>query len=273
MNYVFDIRGKKFERKEYKKIVSLVPSLTETLFDLGLGNNVIGVTRYCISPPEAMKPPRVIVGGPKSPKIKLIKELHPDIVVANKEENQLKHVQEIESFAPVFVTYPTNIHECIKMLNDLTLLFNKDHDPHVQRKIKHIENTYQKISTAERNHKKTLRVFCPIWKNPWMSINKNTFIHSMLEAVGFVNIFSGKEDRYPQVTLEEIREAKPDIVLLPDEPYHFNESDVKELHKELHLPIERIKLIKGKYLIWYGMRIDESLTTLFNLVKETTNSQ
>ena len=281
---VRDAVGNLVPCQHYQRIISLVPSITETLFDFVVGSRVIGVTRYCIHPPEAQQPPRTVVGGSKSPKITLIKNLKPDLVIINKEEQKLQHAEELQAFTTVFVTYPRTVTEAITMLEQLACLLMLTDEPHIMsiisettRVVQNITNITNAMDTAEKP-----RVFCPIWKNPWMTINADTFIHDMITIAGGINIFHDKPDRYPTISLDEIKNRTPDLILLPDEPYHFTETEARELKALFNnntttntnnnettsqmMPRPHVTFIPGSYLSWYGTRTRIGLQTLHDII-------
>ena len=259
-NFIIDKTNNKFYSKSYKRIISLVPSITELLFSFGLENYIIGVTKYCIHPPEAQK--KTIIGGTKNPNIELIKNLQPDLVLINKEENQKKHYDLLlKEKILVFVVYPQTVDEAFEMIQDLMKLLNISNDQSHQDII-NLENIISKIkgNSVSKYEKNKPRVFCPIWKQPWMTINKETFIHSLIEFCGGKNIFAEKKERYPQITMDEIKQSNPNIVLLPDEPYKFETEDKVELEKEF----KEVLLIDGTFH-WYSFRMIWSLQLLFEL--------
>lgn len=273
--HVVNAIGQRVPCHPYRRIVSLVPSITETLFDFGVEDRVVGVTRYCIHPPEAQQPPRVVVGGSKSPKIPLIKELKPDLVIINKEEQTARHARELQAFTTTFVTYPRKVTEAITMLEQLACLLMIEDDPRVKAIIAETNTVLASIQriTDGMDLAEKPRVFCPIWKNPWMTINSDTFIHDMITMAGGINVFEDKKDRYPTVTAKEIIAKRPDVILLPDEPYHFTDEDSTEL-RELFIKegtnIPTIHLISGSYVSWYGSRTRKGLKALYEILNGST---
>ena len=249
-----------------RRVVSLVPSITETLFDLGAGDRVAAVTEYCTHPPDGVAD-KEKAGGVKNPDIEKIARLKPDLVIANREENHKKHIEQLNELGiPFFVTYPRTVEQGIRMIRDLARL--TDTMEKAEELIPSLEGAYRQ--TLEMVEKRGSRkVFCPIWKDPYMSINRDTYIHDVLRSVGGENIFAGSEDRYPSVSLEEIVEADPEVILLPDEPYRFTEDDLPDFtaHPEMAaVKNDEIHLIDGKMVTWYGPRIGAALTTLRELL-------
>ncbi len=274
-NLIIDAIGHEVPRDEYQRVISLVPSITETLFDFGLEEKIIGVTRYCIHPSKAQDPPRVIVGGSKSPKINLIKKLQPDLVIVNKEEQKLEHVQQLQQFTTVFVTYPRTVQDSLTMLNQLALLLMIEDDLSVQRIIFETEKIIREVKTwtSTIDVAEKPRVFCPIWKNPWMTINHDTYIHDLIETAGGWNVFRNENDRYPVISLHKIRQREPEMILLPSEPYNFTRMEANELCN-IFQP-ENVKsskmafhLVDGSYLSWYGSRTRRGLMIIHEIIRQ-----
>ncbi len=251
-----------------ERIVSLVPSWTETLFALGLGPRIVGVTRFCIEPAREVEAvPRI--GGTKNPDINAILKLAPDLVIANAEENRREDIERLrESAVRVFVTYPRTVPGAVESILRLgAALGAETAAAALTRKI------VMTVSEIEAGlgvwMKLRLRVFCPVWKNPWMSFNADTYAHDVLRMLGFNNIFAAAGERYPRVTLEQALESRPDVVLLPDEPYLFTDDDVREL-KETLPPVlaRRVLLIRGRDLHWYGVHMVRGLRALNRILSK-----
>lgn len=257
-----DYTGNSFRLGSYTRIVSLVPSITELLFDLGLEESIVGVTNYCVNPANARDSPRVVVGGTKNPDVEIIESLKPDLVIINKEENRVRHYSMLlERNISVFVTYPRTLHEALTMIEQFIKLFCVDFRPALTKLAK-LHALVKKIveQTATITIKK--RVFCPIWKNPWMSINSDTFISNLIETCGGYNVFSNASDRYPKITMEAIKELKPEIIILPTEPFKFTESHIKELQSHPEFKTSKIIILDGKFH-WYSFSLNQTLPKLF----------
>ncbi len=265
MKTVIDVLGKRFAPIKDGSIVSLVPSVTETLFDLGLGDRIVGVTRYCIYPEEAKT--KQNVGGTKSPNVEKIRKLKPSIVIANKEENPKDRIEQIMEFSKVFVTFPISVEDSLKMIGDLSILLLGE----IPDLVRQIHEEADILLKKKRNSK--FKVFCPIWKDPWMTINVDTYIHDILQKCGFVNIFGNKGKRYPTISGHELESIHPDVVLLPDEPYRFTHSDI-DLLREINPNLEtaRIEIIDGSLLSWYGTRTVKGLKFLHQMFEELSLS-
>lgn len=251
----------KLERAPHR-IVSLVPSWTQTLFALGLAAEIVGVTNFCVEPAARLDDiPRI--GGTKNPDLRAIMLLAPDLVVANAEENRREDIERLRAAGvAVFVTYPRTVAGAVASILKLGKLVARQTEADaIARKIVH------SVSEIEADvgvwAKLRFRVFCPIWKNPWMTFNGDTYAHDVLRMLGFNNIYASAGKRYPRITLEDAVELKPDIVLLPDEPYAFSSKDVKELR--LILPpalARRVLLVSGRDLHWYGVHMVKGLKSL-----------
>jgi ABC-type Fe3+-hydroxamate transport system substrate-binding protein len=246
-----------------ERIVSLVPSLTEALFAFGAGERVVGRTRYCLWPPRAVgKVP--VVGGTKKVDVPRLLQLEPDLVVAVREENSRENVERIqEAGVPVFVGAPESVEGALWLLRELARVVEA---PRTDAVLGPIERVYGRLREGvERANPR--RLFVPIWKNPYMSVGSDTYAHDVLETCGGENVCGGST-RYPIFTLEEVEAAQPEIVLLPDEPYPFSAEDLEDFYA-LDIPAaqeDRIHLVDGKLLTWYGPRMASSLTQLAALL-------
>jgi len=247
------------------RIVSLVPSLTEALFALGLGPRVVGVTEWCVHPAEAVAAlPKV--GGTKNPDLASIRALTPDLVIANQEENKRQDVERLEALGiPVWLTYPRTVADGAALLRELAEAAGASDA--LGRIVEPVEQALARA--AARRPRRRVRVFCPIWKAPWMAVGGDTYAHDLLALCGGENVFAERSDRrYPIVRDEEIVAAAPEVVLLPDEPYSFGPADVAAIAR---LPIPaarsaRIHCIDGTLVSWYGPRIVRAIETLCPLL-------
>jgi ABC-type Fe3+-hydroxamate transport system substrate-binding protein len=273
-----------------RRIVSLVPSLTEVLFAFGLVDRVVGITDYCLEPQPAVRS-KPTIGGTKNPDVQAILRLAPDLVVANVEENRQEDVNFLQAQGmPVFISFPQTVADAIATLRALAQVTGAEApaSPVIAR----IESAYQETKSLTMG-RQPIRLFCPIWKNPWMTINRHTFIHDMLVTCGGTNIFAqrerrfpltadlglsppldparveGRDRRYPRITLEEMAGLMPDVIVLPDEPYHFTEADKVDFSGFSHVPAVRdgrIYVVDGKMVCWYWSRLDECLRALQGLL-------
>lgn len=231
-----------------KRIVSLVPSQTELLYDLGLEAHIAGITKFCVHPSH-FKRTKTIVGGTKKVKINTIRALQPDIILCNKEENTLKMVRELESIAPIHISDVHTIEDCLELIAMYGQLFSKSNEAHtlintIREKQRHFK--------AFCSEKPSIKVAYFIWRAPWMVAAKHTFINTMLQLNNFENYY-GHLLRYPEIQPATNPDQVPDVVLLSSEPYPF-----KEKHKEEVLaffPGARIILVDGEMFSWYGSRL------------------
>lgn len=232
-----------------KRIVSLVPSQTELLYDLGLEANIVGITKFCVHPVH-FKATKKIVGGTKKVNVERIAELQPDIIVANKEENTLEIVESLKAIAPVWVTDIVAISDNLQMISDFGQLFSVRTEARKWiDKITFAQDDFAKFMAGRPSH----RVAYFIWKNPHMVAGSGTFINEMLKLNHFVNIYEGRE-RYPEIIIQKMRiQGDPEIVLLSSEPYPFKDEDAFELGRFTHHA--KTIFVDGEMFSWYGSRI------------------
>ncbi|MBI2153237.1 MAG: ABC transporter substrate-binding protein [Candidatus Rokubacteria bacterium] len=203
------------------------------------------------------------IGGEKNPKLDLIRSLDPDLVLANVEENLKEHVETLRGWGiPVFVQYPRTVADGIRMVEELGVVTGTE-----ERAREIIGELWPLYRQAERlgEARRRAGVFCPIWRNPYMTMNRDTYAHDMLRLCGGQNVFAERSERYPEVTLDEVAAARPEVILLPDEPYRFRKVHVQDFAPYGDVPAVRdgrIHLVDGKLLTWYGPRIGEALQTL-----------
>ncbi len=237
-----------------ERIISLVPSLTELLFDLGLDQEIVGVTRYCISPPEKVAS-KIKVGGINQLDFKAIDSLHPDLIIANKEENDRQEVLRLQEKYPVYVSDINSLPDAFEMIGDLGKLTSR------------IEAANQIVVEIERGFaqikpQNTFRIAYLIWKNPYMVAGGNTFIGDILQRSGFRNIFE-KLERYPQVSTEMVGQAQ--VILLSSEPYPFSEKDAEEFRNQF--PVSQVFLVDGALFAWYGSRLRHTASYINQLLE------
>jgi ABC-type Fe3+-hydroxamate transport system substrate-binding protein len=241
------------------RIVSLVPSLTETLFALGAGPRVVAVTRYCEEPAVRVAAlPKV--GGTKNPDLTAIAALAPDLVIMNAEENRREDFDALAAAGlRVFVTEPKTIIDGVRGIAQLGRIAGCRAEGEA---LAAEQTTRVRATLAQVHGRRPVRYFCPIWRKPWMAFNADTYAHDMLRAAGGMNVCGEAVARYPVVTLAEIAAAAPEVVLLPDEPYHFAEKDRPALAPLAATPAlrhGRVHFVDGKALAWYGPRIADGL--------------
>ena len=243
LNTVFELK------KTPKRIVSLVPSITELLVDLGLNEFIVGVTKFCVHPSYINKE-KTIVGGTKTIKIDKIKALQPDIIICNKEENTKEIVANCKEVNSTYVSDIYTIADTLELINQFGKIFSCE----IRAKeiiIALLEKHNNFLDFM--NGKKPKKVAYFIWKNPWMVAANHTFINHLLHTNKFENVFI-KEDRYPEVHLEElIKTENLDAVFLSSEPYPFQEKDVLKLQQKF--TSTKIILVDGECFSWYGSRL------------------
>jgi iron complex transport system substrate-binding protein len=233
---VNDLLGRTFDfATPPSRVVSLVPSLTETLFDLGAGDAVVGITDFCIFP-ESIERPRV--GGTKNPHIDAIRALTPDLVYMNLEENIERHAKSIEEFAPVFVTEPKTVDDVADLITTLGAIH------------RHSERA-RELNAALANERGRVAEFTfavPIWKKPWMWCGGDTYVSNLVASAGGKNVL-GDRERYPSLAIEDVLALRPDIIFLPDEPFEFTPEDAAEIRGP-----RIIGPFPGHLFTWHGTR-------------------
>ncbi|SHJ69416.1 ABC transporter substrate-binding protein [Flavobacterium haoranii] len=233
-----------------KRIVSLVPSQTELLFDLGLEDAIVGITKFCVHPFH-FKSTKTIVGGTKNVKFDKIKELQPDIIICNKEENTKEIVSALQQICPVWVTDIYTVEDNNKMIHDFGELFNKR--TNARKWIDKINFGLQDFQNFIKDKKENKAAYF-IWANPFMVAGNQTFINELLKLNKFTNIYETKEGRYPEIELKKIRlEGDPDLVLLSSEPYPFKDEHAFEIGRFTHHA--KTIFVDGEMFSWYGSRL------------------
>ncbi|GAC1302036.1 MAG: helical backbone metal receptor [Mucilaginibacter sp.] len=227
-----------------KRIISVVPSQTELLFYLGLDNEVIGITKFCLYPEDKFKSTAKI-GGTKQLDIAKIKTLQPDLIIANKEENERSQIEELATFCPVWISDISDLDGAVDMIERVGVLVGREGEAKDLSQL--IKQRFNSLSTSPLN----LRAAYFIWRKPYMVVGKNTFIDSMLQKCGLINAFD--IERYPEVDVTMLADANPDVILLSSEPYPFKEKHIAEF--KVMLPSATIKLVDGELFSWYGSRL------------------
>lgn len=270
-----------------KRVVSLVPSDTLTLFDLGLGSAVVGRTDYCELPAAAAALPSV--GGTKNPRLDAIFDLEPDLVIANQEENTKSDLEAIAQRGfRIWVAFPKRVAEGLAHMARLARMFRVEEDAGVRDLVKRGYEALREAEAAQAG-RAPAPTFCPIWMKPLMTIHGDTYISDMLAVAGARNVFAdrerryplaadlrgaepaaadGRDTRYPRVTEAEVVSRAPEIVLLPDEPHPFSEEDAA-VFAALDIPAARrgaVVRCSGKDLCWYGSRAVDGIGRVRALV-------
>ncbi|MFP4025407.1 MAG: ABC transporter substrate-binding protein [Thiohalospira sp.] len=236
-----------FIKENPKKIISLVPSITELLFDLGLEHEIYGITEYCIHPKEKVQT-KTKIGGPKNINIALILSKNPDLIIASKEENEKQQVESLMEYSNVYVCDIKSLNDAITMIRDVGIITNKKEK--AENIIRNIKNNFGSLKISPSKRKSVAYL---IWENPYMTINNDTFINHMLFLGGFENVFAYKKDRYPKISLQEIRAHNPDFIFLSTEPYLFTDIHVNQFKEAF--PNTNIKLVNGEIFSWYGSHL------------------
>lgn len=228
-----------------KRIISLVPSQTELLHYLGLDEQVVGVTRFCIHPDNWCRS-KTRIGGTKKINFSKIEKLNPDLIIGNKEENEKEQITELMKLYPVWMSNINSLEDAFEMIFSVGEVTDK------KNKAATLCNLIQTEFELLKNVKQSKKVAYLIWRNPYMVAGGNTFINDMLKRCGLINVFSSYK-RYPRIQESEFREKRPDLILLSSEPYPFNTNHINELSQIC--PESSIKLVDGEMFSWYGSRL------------------
>ena len=272
-----------------QRVVSLVPSITESLFQLGFGKSVVGITDYCTRPAEKLTQ-ITRVGGPKNPDVEVIRRLNPDVVIGNQEETGRETVESLAAAGlKVWLVFPKTVEDSMDMLRQFLALYHTD-QPVMMVNMLQVSVDYAEAAAADMPR---VRYFCPIWMDQtgehewWMTFNKETYPHDLLRILGGENVFANRErrypleadlgsteaeepgerdTRYPRVTVEEVLAAQPELILLPDDPFHFTEAHRQTIMARFaDTPAVRnhqVFFVDGSLLTWYGTRLAKAIQTL-----------
>jgi ABC-type Fe3+-hydroxamate transport system substrate-binding protein len=227
-----------------QRIVSLVPSQTELLFDLGLEEHVRGITKFCVHPRHWLTT-KTVIGGTKNFWFEVIDQIKPDLIVGNKEENYKEGILKLREKYPVWISDIISLDDslsAIKSIGEIT--GTSDKAISITRQI---QNSFSQLKKFESKS-----VLYMIWRNPWMAVGNNTFIHTMLSMMGLKNCLEEK-NRYPELHASEIKALAPEVIFLSSEPFPFQEKHIEELQQIC--PNARIMLVDGEMFSWYGSRL------------------
>ncbi len=241
-----------------KRIVCLVPSLTELLYYLELNTETIGITKFCIHPADWFNT-KARVGGTKTINFKKVQELQPDLIIANKEENNRDQIEQLAKSFPVWVTDVNNLEDAFKMIEDIGHLTGRTNA--AADLIKQLKTNFCSIKICNPS----IPTAYLIWQKPYMTVGSDTFINDMLLRCGFHNVFADHL-RYSVITLEDLRSRNCRLLLLSSEPYPFKQKHVDELAS--HLPGTKIMLADGELFSWYGSRLLKSATYFNQLITQ-----
>ncbi len=228
------------------RIVSLCPSITETLIDFGLAQSLVGITRYCIHP-RAVTRTLAKVGGTKTPDIEAILALQPDLVFMNEEENTKEAFAALEKKVELDVSFPRTVLEVPAVLRHIGA--RTETRPIAEARAAELEDALDSLTSRPREK---FRFSYLIWREPWMTVARDTYVSDLICRAGGENVYAEAADRYPTTTLEDLSRRNSDLVLLPDEPYRFRERDRDEIQRIL--PATAVELVSGDDCSWHGVR-------------------
>lgn len=238
-----------------KRIISIVPSQSELLWDLGLRDELVGITKFCIHPKE-MFDSIERVGGTKTLNIEKIRALKPDLIIGNKEENEQSQILELQKEFPVWMSDIYHLEDALKMIELVGELVNQS------SKADFIKNNIQhSFFNIQKAFKTGLYL---IWNKPYMAAGRDTFIGDMLKKIGIQNVLE-QNSRYPELCLDDIKALNPEFIFLSSEPYPFNDTHIQELQKEM--PKAKIILVDGELFSWYGSRLQYSVEYFNELIQ------
>lgn len=235
-----------------KRIVSLVPSQTEFLSAIGLEEEVVGITKFCVHPAHWFRS-KQRVGGTKQVHLETVRALQPDLIIANKEENVKEQVQALAGIAPVWTSDINTIQDALQMMEAIGTLTGKQAE--AAALVKTINTRRELLRKQVTGKNESLPVAYLIWKDPYMTVGGDTFIDAMLQESGYRNVFANR-NRYPVISIADLKAAAPQCLFLSSEPYPFTQQHVDELQQSL--PDLRIQLVDGEMFSWYGSRMTAS---------------
>lgn len=242
-----DQMGRKVQVPENpQRIISLVPSQTELLYDLGLGERVVGITKFCVHP-ETWFHSKHRVGGTKKVDMEKVRALKPDLIIGNKEENARKDIQALEPEFPVWMSDIRDLESALDMIAALGEITGTKEKAHEIRS--GITQAFSALTPLVEP--RTVAYF--IWREPFMVAGHGTFVNDMLARCGLVNVFDEGDARYPEITAKEVEDASPEVILLSSEPYPFKQKHIEELQEIC--PDARVELVDGEFFSWYGSRL------------------
>ncbi len=239
-----DQLGNQVEIDRAQRIISLVPSQTELLYDLGLDARVVGVTKFCVHPEQWHKT-KAIVGGTKNFRFGTIGKLNPDLIIGNKEENYESGINELRMQYPVWMSDIVTFGDALSMIKSIATITQRETEG--SDIIQSIESAF--LTLPKIQPRRTLYL---MWRDPWMGAANGTFIHTLMEKIGLTNVLRGS-NRYPELSPERVRELDPELVLLSSEPFPFQAKHIDEIKSIL--PKSKVKLVDGEMFSWYGSRL------------------
>ena len=244
-----------------QRVISLVPSQTELLFDLGLNKEIVGLTKFCIHPVAQVKE-RVKIGGTKNLNLELIRSLKPDLIIGNKEENQQDQIEALMQEFPVWMSDVNDLEDAKKAIEQIGELVDRSPEAAYLNHLIHAGfNDLQTLALQRQIRRKAAYL---IWRGPYMAAGKYTFIDHLMALNGIHNVVS--TPRYPELTLEDLATLRPDLILLSSEPYPFGEKHIQEIQSVL--PYAEVRLVDGEMFSWYGSRLVKAVQYFFTLQQE-----
>jgi len=244
-----------------KRIVSIVPSQTELLFDLGLDEEVVGITKFCIHPIEKFAS-KTKIGGTKKLLIEKISDLKPDLIIGNKEENTKEEVELLMQEFPVWMSDIYNLEDAIKTITQIGELVNREPEAAYLNHLINVGFTDLQTLAVEKNINQTLAYL--IWKDPYMFAGRNTFIDDILRKIGLQNVI--QQSRYPELNISQLQTLNPKLIFLSSEPYPFKQKHIDEIQSPF--PNAKVMLVDGEMFSWYGSRLVKAVNYLFHLQDE-----
>ena len=252
-----------------KRIVSLVPSQTELLYQLGLTDEVVGQTVFCIHP-DHMHQTKPRVGGTKKLQFDKIKQLKPDLIIGNKEENDQSQIEELMKNYPVWMSDISNLEDALDMIKGVGEIVDKKEQAHdlsyqIYHSFSQLQTSNMKPAYRSDGLRKAgrLQTAYLIWRNPYMAAGYDTFINDMMTRCGLENVFKNETSRYPEINKRKLQTSNPQLILLSSEPYPFAHKHVEEL--SIICPGAKIILADGELFSWYGSRLLKSAAYFLNL--------
>jgi ABC-type Fe3+-hydroxamate transport system substrate-binding protein len=246
-----------------QRIISLVPSQTELLFDLGLADRIVGVTKFCIHPEEQVKG-KTIVGGTKNFKLHVIEQLQPDLIIGNKEENYKEGIEQLQQQYPVWMSDIYTLEDSLEMMQLIGEITGTETLAHQLTQT--IRSGFEQLQLPAQQPIKTAYF---IWRNPYMAVGGNNFIDNILQHCGFINAFADLE-RYPEISPQLLQQTNPQLILLSSEPYPFSEKHIAEF--QALCPLATIKVVDGEMFSWYGSRLTLAPEYLQGVIEEVQSA-
>lgn len=234
-----------------RRIVSLVPSQTELLSDLGLEQQVVGITKFCIHP-EAWFRNKTRVGGTKTVKLEKVHELKPDLIIGNKEENTREDIEALAADFPVWMSDVNNLEDAVDMIRGIGQIV--DREEKAEELAASLQSGFDELARHLQDEPHPRAAYL-IWRRPYMAVGRETFIHDMLHRAGFTNALAHHR-RYPEISLLQLKAARPEVILLSSEPYPFKDQHLEEFREAC--PQATIQLVDGELFSWYGSRLLQS---------------